>query len=167
MGVGRHGRCGIGDQKTARHAEVDDPLRFRGRSLGFGGLGPFARFSQNNRRSPRAGPRGPQLTDNVLARAMDGENDAAQKTAGKFRGRGLEGLRVRTEPSIENSIAADPFVDGSSDGFHFGEFGHRSIIASPQVSGRQVVRRSFGLQSILGFITTSSIRPRIARLRKR
>lgn len=54
VGMGRHRSCGVGDQKAAGHAEVNDPLRFCGWSLR---LDRYLRTAQ--------------FANNVLARAMD------------------------------------------------------------------------------------------------
>lgn len=54
VGMRRHRSCWVGDEKAAGHAEVNDPLRFWGRSLR------LARYLRTA-----------QFANNVLARAMD------------------------------------------------------------------------------------------------
>ena len=80
----------------------------------------------------------PELADNVLTGAMDGEKDAAGKSAGDFFRRSFEGLRMGTEPDFENAVAADPLMDTAGDGFHFRELGHRSIIRGSKAAGQRV-----------------------------
>jgi hypothetical protein len=38
---------------------------------------------------------------------------------------------MRPEPHIYNAITAHPRVNPTGHGFHFGQFGHRSIIEEP------------------------------------
>ena len=64
---------------------------------------------------------------------MDRKKHTAHQPAGEYFGRSFEGLRVRTEPYLDDSLAADSLVDASGDRFHLGEFGHGLIIASRRV----------------------------------
>lgn len=66
----------------------------------------------------------------MLAGAVNGKEHAAGEATGDFLGRSFEGLRMGAEPDVENTLAADPLIDAAGDGFHFGELGHRTIIAS-------------------------------------
>lgn len=83
-----------------------------------------AAWRETYSRFPRA-----ELADDVFAGAMDGKEDAAYEAPDKFLRRGSEGLRVRAEPDVEDLVAVHPLMDAAGDGFHFGEFGHRLIIA--------------------------------------
>lgn len=115
--VGRHRNCRVGDEKAACHAQVNNPLRFWSWSL-----------------RSNACLRTSQIANDVLARAMDRKEYAAHETAGEFFGRDFEGLAMGAEPNVKDSVAADSLVDASGDGFHFGKFGHRMIIASHQLA---------------------------------
>ncbi len=114
----RRDRCGrIGHQQAAGHAQVDDPLSLRKLII--------ARWFFPS----LAGARRAKFADNVFAGAVNGEKNPAYQAAGQFRRRSFERLMVRAEPDIDNAVPAHPLVDAAGDSLHFGELGHRSIIA--------------------------------------
>jgi hypothetical protein len=69
-----------------------------------------------------------QFADNVLSGAMNGEQNEALQPLGLLRGRRLEGLPVRTEPDLDNVVAAHMRIDAASNGFNLWQFRHFSIV---------------------------------------
>jgi len=112
VGVRGDGRIGGGDEKAAGHAQVDDPL---GVDFGRNGTRIFLQ-------------RRAQLADDVLAGAVDGDDEAAGERGGLDGGRRLEGLGMRGEPGVNDAVAVDAPVDAAGNGFHLGQFGHEVIL---------------------------------------
>ena len=92
VGVGGYRRLRIGDQQTAGHAQMDDPLQ---RSVC-------------------------QIEDNVLADTVDALDAAALELGGHELLGGLKGFRLAAEPGAFDAVSADAFIDSAGDGFDFG-----------------------------------------------
>ena len=111
VGMSGYGGFGCGDEQTAGHSEVDDPLHCMERTFGR----ERCLFVV-------------QADDNVFADALDAENDASLEAFGLARRRRLEGLPVRAEPRMKDAIAAKADIHAAGDGFHLREFGHSTIL---------------------------------------
>jgi len=104
-------------EQAAGHAEVNDPLSIWLRvGIGLRGWGGVGRRG------------GAQLADDVLARPVNREDDAAGEALCLARARSFEGLGVGAEPRLDDAVAAQAFVYSAGDGFNFGQFGHRFIL---------------------------------------
>jgi hypothetical protein len=82
--------------------------------------------------------RRPKFADDVFSGAMHRNEHAAFKTLCLAGARCFEGLAVAPEPRLNDAVAAHTLVDAASYGFHFGQFGHSSI-----VGGRVEFARGF------------------------
>lgn len=111
----RRFRCG--DEQTAGHAKVDDPLRIgRCGHFLFEGKVPGTRICTA------------QFNNDVFSRAVDGKNDAACQAFCLLGGRILERLAMRSKPDVGNAIAAHALVDAARDGFYLRQFGHSNSV---------------------------------------
>src|ERR1039457_5175352 len=111
--MGGNGTLGSGDEQPPGHAEMHDPL----------GLWRAVRPV-----CTEPAVRRPQLADDVLSRAMHGQNRAPLKPPGLSRRRSLERLAVPAEPDLDDVIAAQTLVYAAGNGFHLRKFWHRSIV---------------------------------------
>lgn len=71
---------------------------------------------------------GSQLANNVFSSTVNGEDGAAFQSLGLLRGWRFEWLWMGGEPRENDTIACQAAMDATSDGFHFRQFGHRSIV---------------------------------------
>jgi hypothetical protein len=114
------GRVGSGDEQTAGHAEVHDPLtcRLRPELRAF-----LLRLLLHLGRIPVC-----QFANNVLTGAVDGVQDAAFEAARLTCGGCFERFPVRAEPDLYDAVAVHAGVHTVGDGFNFREFGHEEIV---------------------------------------
>jgi len=115
-GVGMWGERALrrGDKEAPGHAQVDDPLR------GWSGSNLLHKAAARSART--------QFADNVLAGAMNGENDASLKAFGLTGRRGFEGFAMAAEPGLDDLVAANPRVHATGDGFNLRQLGHPPIV---------------------------------------
>lgn len=123
VGVGDNRCVGSGDQQTAGHAKVHNPLRVRLRRGLFIG-------------ASRCGGRRTELADNMFSGAMNREQQAAIQTLGLTGRRCFEGFFVASEPRGYDAITMHTLVNAASDRLHFGEFWHSSIVGERKPDSR-------------------------------
>lgn len=112
VGVGRDRCLWCGDKQAPGHAQVNDPLSRNGHGL----------------RLCCSCVRRAQFADDVLSGAVDGNDDTARKAARLPRRRIFEGLAMRSEPCVQDAVAAQARVHTAGDGLNFRQFGHIPIL---------------------------------------
>jgi hypothetical protein len=81
----------------------------------------------------KAAARSAQLANDVLSGAMNGQNCAAFESFGLTRRRCLEWLFMRTEPGLDDAVAAQALVHSTGNGLDLGQLRHGSIVTDEEV----------------------------------
>ena len=69
-----------------------------------------------------------QFADNVLSRAMNGQDCPALEPPRLACGRRLEWLGILAESGLDDSVSADTRIDSPRDSLHLWQFGHGPIL---------------------------------------
>jgi hypothetical protein len=114
MGMGRHRGIGSRHQKAAGHAQMYHPL-----------CPHLAARIALAAPTPRVFAEG---ADDMLARALNAQDDAAFESLDLFSGRGLEWLRIGAEPDLDDTIATHAPMNAARNRLNLRKFWHPLIL---------------------------------------
>jgi hypothetical protein len=69
-----------------------------------------------------------QFADDVLSRAMDGEDRASFQAFGLACWQSFEGIAVTAEDNLDDAVAADAIMDSAGDGLDLWQLRHWAIV---------------------------------------